>query len=469
MKIKINNSKYDTVLQPTEWRYSAAIVGLVQYLDFFDYEHEYLNNMPEKPEGIISGFDGVAYNQCDVNEEHFLEFAEQYFSEDMTHLEILKILEEDEFDEEKIKRVNELSKKKTVLKNIFGKAKFNGTNKDCFINAINENRQKIIKEIFRYGQNLYANFCNSNLLLTEENPHCRLVGYNVDEGRKTKYLGFCFSKDSFVANDIPEFDFIPFAFSKTYESYFINNNFDIRALVRTQQVLSDRLNNTEGTNPRTKLLTVLKNSDDFIDYDVEIITKNRGEDCYKTLFVRYGNLKALKNISEQHLSFKYKFNDNYWLDVEKEVYERCLNGVLLDDLIEVMLKLYFNKNLEKTKGIVRYKTELLIDINKQWKGDSKMNEINSAKKMGYIISQKLLEQKKENKVISYKQKIIGALVAHDYDRMNEVILSLAAYVGMEFNFAYPLFEAPEENKNIAFAFANALTDTKSDINKTEEN
>lgn len=98
-----------------------------------------------------------------------------------------------------------------------------------------------------------------------------------------------------------------------------------------------------------------------------------------------------------------------------------------------------------------------------------MNEIDMARKMGFIVSQELIKQKRGTKVISYKQKIIGALVAHDYDRMNEVILSLAAYVGMEFAFAYPLFENPEENKNIAFSFANALTDIPSENKNTEGN
>jgi CRISPR-associated protein Cst1 len=148
------------------------------------------------------------------------------------------------------------------------------------------------------------------------------------------------------------------------------------------------------------------------------------------------------------------------------VYEHCLNGILLDDLIEQMLKMYFN---DVNKSNVRYCTTVLVELNESWKGNLLMKEIDMAKKMGYVVSCNLIQQKKANKVISYKQKIIGALVAHDYDRVNEVILSLAAYVGMEFAFAYPLFENPEENKNIAFAFANALTDNKKTDDAEKEN
>lgn len=467
MKTNISDCEYDTLLQPTDWRFSAAATGLALYLDYFGFKHTYLNDSDFVPENAISGFDGIMYNQNDVDEEHYLLFAENHFASDMTHLEILRILEEETIEEDKIKRVNDLVKSKTVLKGLLGSVKFDGSNKAFYLSTISENRLKIIKEIFRYGKNLYADYCNTNLLLTQENPHCRLVGYNVDEGRKTKFLGFNFSKDSFVGNDILEFDFIPFAFCKTYESYFINNNYSIETLVKTKLALDDEINKVEATNPRTKLFAVLKNTNDFVNYDVEIITKSRDEDFYKTLFVRYENLSALKAIKEEHLNFKYKITDDYWMDLEKEVYGRCLNGVLLDDVIELMLKLYFAESINKST--VQFKTKNLIEINEAWKGNLLMREIDSAKKMGYLVSQELIRQKKGNKINSYKQKIIGALVAHDYDRMNEVILSLSAYIGVEFAFAYPLFEAPEENKNIAFAFANALADSTNKFQSTKEN
>ena len=95
-----------------------------------------------------------------------------------------------------------------------------------------------------------------------------------------------------------------------------------------------------------------------------------------------------------------------------------------------------------------------------------MNEIKSAKSCGFLTSKKLIEMKSSNKINSYKQKIISALCAHDYDRAKEVILSLSAYVGMEFSFFYKFLENAEENKDIAFAFASALTETNS---KNSEN
>ncbi|WP_255884453.1 MULTISPECIES: type I CRISPR-associated protein Cas8a1/Csx8 [unclassified Ruminococcus] len=468
MKQNIDFNGYDTLLQPTDWRYAAAEVGLVKYLDFHRIKYTYLNNVGEPPSDTILGFDGVLYNSADITEERFLLFVEHFFENYMTHLSILRLLEDTDLDEEKYKAVNDLVKGKSVLKNVLKNTRYDGSNKDFFINAINENRLTIIREIFRNGKNLYANFANPNLLLKEQQSHCRLAGYNVDEGRKTRFLGFCFSKDSFIGNDISEFDFIPFAFSNSdmYETYFVNNNFSMKDLIATNEWLSAELRSCESNDSKDKLLTVLKNSDSFFSYDVEIITKSRDEDFYKTLFVRRERLELLKDLSKKAVNFKYKFTDNYWLNLEREVYERCLNNVYLDDLILLMFRIYFQ--LDDNRTLARLRTDTLIDINQSWKGNKIMDEIKSARKMGFLVSQQLIEQKKGNKINAYKQKIIGALTAHDYDRVKEVILSLSAYVGIEFSFFYAFLEDAEENKDIAMAFASALHD-KSKENNYKEN
>ena len=133
-----------------------------------------------------------------------------------------------------------------------------------------------------------------------------------------------------------------------------------------------------------------------------------------------------------------------------------------------MLKIYFDKDVNKM--VVKLRTDTLIDINEAWKGDKVMDEIMDARRCGKKVSKKLIEDNKKNKISSFKQKIVSALVAHDYDRVNEVILSLSSYVNMEFSFFYKLIENPEENKSIAFAFASALTEEVGfKNNKTEEN
>lgn len=467
MKTKIDYFDYDTLLQPTDWRFAAAVVGLCKYFDYFGIVYKVLYDVEEKPDNYIHGFDGIIYKSEDITEEKYLEFAENYFEKYMTHKNILNILESQEFSEEQIKLVNDLVKSKTVLKGLFDKIKFDGTNKDIFISTIEENRAEIIKNIFKNGNNLYKNYCNERLIFTEDNSTCRLRGYNVDKDRKTSNLGFCFSKESFGSNDILEFDFIPFAFSNSdmRETYFVNNNFSVKSLTQTNYAFSNQLSSTENKDDKNKLMLVLQNSKDYISYDVEIISKSQDKAYYETFFVRLERLKKLRELSGKSLNFVKKINDDYWFNLEKEVYMRCLNNVLLDDVILMMLKFYFDDNAGK--GYIKSRTDMLIDINVSWKGNEIMDEIKSAKSCGFLTSKKLIEMKSSNKINSYKQKIISALCAHDYDRAKEIILSLSAYVGMEFSFFYTFLENAEENKDLAFAFASALIEVSSKNN--EEN
>lgn len=464
MKTKIDYFDYDTLLQPTDWRFAAAVVGLCKYFDYFGIDYKVLCDVEEKPDNYIHGFDGIIYKSEDITEEKYLEFAENYFEKYMTHKNILNILESQEFSEEQIKLVNDLVKSKTVLKGLFDKIKFDGTNKDIFICSIEENRAEIIKNIFKNGNNLYKNYCNERLIFTEDNSTCRLRGYNVDKDRKTSNLGFCFSKESFESNDILEFDFIPFAFSNSdmRETYFVNNNFSVKSLTQTNYAFSNQLSNTENKDDKNKLMLVLQNSKDYISYDVEIISKSQDKAYYETFFVRLERLKKLRELSGKSLNFVKKINDDYWFNLEKEVYMRCLNNVLLDDVILMMLKFYFDDNA--VKGYIKSRADMLIDINVSWKGNDIMDEIKSAKSCGFLTSKKLIEMKSSNKINSYKQKIISALCAHDYDRAKEIILSLSAYVGMEFSFFYTFLENAEENKDLAFAFASALIEVSSKNN-----
>lgn len=464
MKTKIDYFDYDTLLQPTDWRFAAAVVGLCKYFDYFGIDYKVLYDVEEKPDNYIHGFDSIIYKSEDITEEKYLEFAENYFEKYMTHKNILNILESQEFSEEQIKLVNDLVKSKTVLKGLFDKIKFDGTNKDIFISTIEENRAEIIKNIFKNGNNLYKNYCNERLIFTEDNSTCRLRGYNVDKDRKTSNLGFCFSKESFESNDILEFDFIPFAFSNSdmRETYFVNNNFSVKSLTQTNYAFSNQLSSTENKDDKNKLMLVLQNSKDYISYDVEIISKSQDKAYYETFFVRLERLKKLRELSGKSLNFVKKINDDYWFNLEKEVYMRCLNNVLLDDVILMMLKFYFDDNA--VKGYIKSRTDMLIDINVSWKGNEIMDEIKSAKSCGFLTSKKLIEMKSSNKINSYKQKIISALCAHDYDRAKEIILSLSAYVGMEFSFFYTFLENAEENKDLAFAFASALIEVSSKNN-----
>lgn len=471
MKTKIDYFDYDTLLQPTDWRFAAAVDGLCKYFDYFGIVYKVLYDVEEKPDNYIHGFDGIIYKSEDITEEKYLEFAENYFEKYMTHKNILNILESQEFSEEQIKLVNDLVKSKTVLKGLFDKIKFDGTNKDIFISTIEENRAEIIKNIFKNGNNLYKNYCNERLIFTEDNSTCRLRGYNVDKDRKTSNLGFCFSKESFESNDILEFDFIPFAFSNSdmRETYFVNNNFSVKSLTQTNYAFSNQLSSTENKYDKNKLMLVLQNSKDYISYDVEIISKSQDKAYYETFFVRLERLKKLRELSGKSLNFVKEINDKYIFNLEKEVYMRCLNNVLLDDAILRMFRFYFDDNAGKS--YIKSRTDMLIDINVSWKGNEIMDEIKNqiglAKKCGHLVSKRLIEMKSSNKIISYKYKLSSALNTHDYDRVKDILLRLSAEVSMEFPFFYAFLENAEKYKDIVFAFANSLNEGS--LNNNEEN
>lgn len=470
MKTKIDYFDYDTLLQPTDWRFAAAVVGLCKYFDYFGIDYKVLYDVEEKPDNYIHGFDGIIYKSEDITEEKYLDFVESYFEKYMTHIKLQNILNKDKLIDEDIVNFKRICPD-SFYKNFFENKRFDGSNKDYFISAIYEKRYEMITHSYKYNLNLYGNYCNKNRLYTDKNKVCRIIGYDVDKDRKTSNLGFCFSKESFESNDILEFDFIPFAFSNSdmRETYFVNNNFSVKSLTQTNYAFSNQLSSTENKYDKNKLMLVLQNSKDYISYDVEIISKSQDKAYYETFFVRLERLKKLRELSGKSLNFVKKINDDYWFNLEKEVYMRCLNNVLLDDVILMMLKFYFDDNA--VKGYIKSRTDMLIDINVSWKGNEIMDEIKNqielAKKCGHLVSKRLIKMKSSNKIISYKYKLSSALNTHDYDRVKDILLRLSAEVSMEFPFFYAFLENAEKYKDIVFAFANSLNEGS--LNNNEEN
>lgn len=468
MKTNVDYKGYDTLIQPTDWRYSAACLGLHRFLSYSGFDFMLLNDCEDTVDGAIYGFDGILYHSSDLTEENYLLFAESFLSKfkGMPHIEVLKMFNGKEhltdYEEKDIKTLNKMIKELKLTDN---ELKFDGENKDVFIKQINDNRLDIIRKCLYTFYQKYCRDIRNKSIFYNGYKTCRINGYWIDEPKKSNSLGFCFDKNSFTFEDVIEFDFIPFAFSNSemYETYFLNNNYSIKDLVNTNRIMSKRLRDNEKKNPKTRLLSVLQQADDFINYDVEIIVKNRDNDFYNTMFIRAERLRALKQLKDKSLSFTYKIAEDYWLNLEREVYERCLNNVLLDDLIERMLKIILDSEVNKTT--VRFRINTLVDINVSWKGSMIMSELENARKLGFVVSQKLIEKRGKNKISSYQQRIISALVAHDYDRVKEVLLSLSAYSGVEFAFFYKFLEDAEKYKDLAFAFASSLKDPTENKNK----
>jgi len=436
MKSIIETGKFNCKMETSDWRYSASIVGLIKYFNYLvamGYESE--TDLYEIKDDVIE------YNSEKITEERYLLFVENYFESAMHHRVIEQILNNSEFNDEQIKLVNDKLKANVIMKKVFKEIKFSSENKESILEKINENRICLIKETYRTGKSLYANFANTNSLFLEPNNICRIQNYNIDAGKKSKSISYNWDFKTYKFEDEKEFDFIPFGFSnpKAYETFFINNNYSIKQLFNTNNLIID------SENPRSTLFCDLKNSANFIDFDVEIITKNRNNDYFETLYIRKDAIKIFEGIDNyKAIKIRYKVNDNFYINFEKEVTDSILNNIKLDALIEMLLKSRLN---------YIYNIKTLIKINTLIYGGDKMEK---QMKSAYGSAKRVMAKIPENKVNSYKQKLISALTFKDYERFCEILLQLSSYSGVIFDFAYDLFEDFDENKNIAYTFINAL-------------
>ena len=457
-----NNTDFNVKLEPSDWRFSAAIVGLLEYFEYIDtletsykVEDEY-----------------ILYNSELITKENYLKFVEKKYGENLHHKYVELNLEHYNQDNNEndntyiIKSIHEKLSGNTIMKKICKNIKFDGTNRDEILSLVNKHREELILETFRNKSDMYKNYCNTNQLFNENQKYCRLVGYYIDAPKKGKSTGFGFNMSSFVGQDIQEFDFIPFAFINDRESLFINDNYEINRLTSAKQVFQEKIKadieNLELENKyrgiKYSLFKGIIESSDFIEYDVEVIVKDRDKDYFETLYIRKQSIDILKKINERKidynsLCFSYKINDNYYIDIYKKVMECILNNTLLDDVIDLLLK-------EKKNYYTVYQ---LININDLIRGEKIMDD--KIRKIIHACANEVRNKIPENKLESYRQKLTSSIIFKDYDRVCQILLQLSGYSDVYFSFADELFMDFEKNKDIAYTFINALGKS----NKINEN
>ena len=476
MKTTIEHPLYDTLLLPTEWRYSAAIVGLIRFFDFIEETegkklYTYTNNEYKDRYAVYSDIcgyiQGILYNSTDLTEERYLLFCENWYDREFQHRNVEALLTHiQKFSQDNINDINSYlngTSSNTVMKKIFKGIKFDGTNTDTILNLIDEHRLEIIKETFRYKTTMYRNFANTNKLMSDTNPHCRLLSYDLDENRKSKAASYYFDTSTFIASDIYEFDFIPFAFTYTKIGFFVNSNTSIEALVKCNNQLKEKMdveeqiinNRVIRDGDQTKLIKAMLHSNDFLNCDVEIICKDREQESFDTMLIRKQALQRLKKIYDNYnLRYVHKYNYNYWLNVEEELIRCCLNYTYLDKLLEQLLLLSRIDTESRTIQII----QPLVQINMEWKGvnQTMQDTIERAKKVGYYIGKTIKEKNGENKVKSCKNKLINATVSHDRERVLEIMLQLSGYTDGEISTIYDILDNPDNWSDIAISFTNAM-------------
>ena len=455
-------------LEPFDWRYSAAIVGLRKYLEWLGVD--------EEPNLIITE-DTLEYNKKYLDKEDFLKFAEYYFKDDMHHIEIENKLKEKNPTEDQINIVNEKMKANTILKNKFKKIKFDGHNQDEIQNIIDQNREEIICETFRNKNNLYKNYCNPNQLFKDKQECCRLNGYYIDMPKKGKSISYAFDKSNYVGNDIPEFDFIPFAFSGCREKFFINDNVDLNRLQKTnnqwtrtvKSQMEEAKQKNERVNTKRIFIDCLIEAKDFLQSDIEIIVKKPERAYFETLYLRKESLEILKNMKSYYKAFCFsiKISDDYWINILNEVFDAVVNFTLLDDLINKLLKY-------SREGGYSYVISKLLKVNVEIKkGDEKMK---NTMKAAFACAKQIVDKKDGNKprvsdtkLKSYCTKLINAIILDDYDQFQKILINLSNYAEVPCGFAYDLFEDFEGNKEIAYTFVNSLNRYKNNNQEGKDN
>lgn len=448
---KLTEGKYDSAIEASDWRYSAVIYGMNKYFtEYFTLDHEIKN-------------DCLYFNDKDITEEKFLLLIEKYYCDEMHHMIALSMLNNEEFSEEHIKTINEKLTANTVLKKIFKDIKFDGNNASKIIELIDKNKNEIIKETFRFKTNLYRNYCNTNSLFTDSQLTCRLVGYNIDVPKKGRSSSYNFDSNNMSINDSKYFDFIPLAFTgnkgngKNRESFFINDNSNIEVLLSSNNMLENKVtealsdNDNNKNNTRGAFFYSIIEAADFIDYDVEVIQKDMNKDYFESLYIRKESINILKEL-EDYVDYKalnhgYKINENYYINIFKEVMDSILNQVLLDNLIELLIK-----------GKKEYIVSQLIKINLLIKkGGENMKQ---SMKAAYACAKEVNKTIQENKIESYKNKLISAIVFKDRDRVCDILMQLSNYSKVKFDFAYSIFDDFDENKELIYTFVNTLGNSK---------
>lgn len=478
-----NNQKFNRRICPSDWRFSASIVGMIRFFEEEEIEFDISED----------GF-YLYYNYEDVSEENdekYFDYVEKTYHDSLHHTVLEDLLRINDKSEEQIKIIKEKMNGNSIMKKVL--KGIDSEDEKNILEKISENREDIIRDTFKNAKFGYAKFANSNKIRSEEGKVCRLNGYYVDTSRKIKSIGFAFDDKSRNYNDFLEFDFIPFAFTHDRESVFINNNISVRHLIKSNTDILSNNQNTEklshklNKNFRSEVFYNFNEASTFIDYDVEVILKSQDNDYFETVFVRKEAIEIFESISkidsekqyiQKALKYKIKINDDYYIDILNYVTNSVLNLQVLDKLIVFLFRYKFNiksnDNKRAEKSDYGFLIAQLIKINRliyrklYYEGDNNMS-YKSVYETANEVKRKLKEKNMENKLGSYRSKLIGALTANDKDRFIIVLLNLSSYAQVQFDFLTLLTKDFDLYKNVAFDFVSKLNYFEDNSTSTSEN
>lgn len=467
MKENLVNQSFDTRMYPSDWRFSATIVGLIRYFKYFNIEY-YMDE------------DCIEYNQNDLTEEKYIEFVNYEFKHLLTHKKMLSILNNEIITDEQIKEINDFIKNgPKIIQDVFKGITFDGSNQNILINIILDNEISIIKGTYYKSSRMYRNYCNADskkdvakieFLLPKEDDYkstCKLNGYYVDVAKKGKSICYNFDKDTFIGGDIKEFDFIPFAFSHSSKSIFVNNSISIQTLLNIHSMINQIMDDEISPNTLKYLVESIKviGEKNLTNYNLEIIVKDMNNDYYETLYFTENVINIFMN--SKRLQFLYGFR-NSDLDISFfDILYRISNNLILDDLIIKLIKLRYNSSSPFVKS---YDIESLIDLNYliYGKGEYTMNKAqSSAYRSAKDVSKVLSQKNATNKIKSYRDKLTSAMSLGNKQKILEILTHISNFTNIQIGIIYDLIEDFDKNKNLVYTFIMSLEKENKEENKGE--
>ena len=211
------------------------------------------------------------------------------------------------------------------------------------------------------------------------------------------------------------------------------------------------------------------------DFYESMFIRKAAIEIFKTIAKNKGFSESLNNIFKRNI----KVYEQYDINVMEEVTKSILNGLSLDNLIEVLMTVeyrkksdsMYSKDKEKNNRIDKYGRNeetpntyclsRLIYINELIYKNMEDNMEKSTELIGSSISaaevtRYFIANGQENKIKSYQQRLANTLISKDYNRFIEIMLQLSSYTQVPFIFMHKLIEDFESNKNLAYNFINSL-------------
>ena len=109
-----NSISYNSRIEPSDWRYSAAIVGMIRFFDDREIAYSF------KGRYLYYNFEDIHNEENNLEgDKNYLLFAEKWFSDKMHHNDLSRRLRQSEFTEEQISEINKKFSANTIMKKVF--------------------------------------------------------------------------------------------------------------------------------------------------------------------------------------------------------------------------------------------------------------------------------------------------------------------------------------------------------------